>query len=127
MIIFSSGKLYKVIFPSGNCTWLFSQAANCTIGYFPKRQLYMVIFSSGNCTRLFSQVAIVQGYFFLVFQSVLAAAIFSQFSLPQRECSRKMKGGIGLRRKCSIVIATYLNSICFVYQEKFVKNDPVSD
>ena len=39
-----------------------------------------------------------------------------------RECSRKMKVGIGIRRKISLLIATNLTSICCVYREKIVKN-----
>ena len=33
-----------------------------------------------------------------------------------------MKGGIGLRRKISALIAANFNSICCVFQEKIVKN-----
>ena len=35
---------------------------------------------------------------------------------PLKECSRKMKGGIGLRRKI-------FDGDCCVYKEKLVKND----
>jgi len=34
-----------------------------------------------------------------------------------------MKGGIGLRRKKSMAIATNLTSIFYVYKKKIVKND----